>query len=75
MFVCSADGLFLKGELKPVVLQAMGLFLPQPPPPDSDEEEDPDGEAACRSRASIPMDAGGGHTSFSLNITHTLCLY
>ncbi|XP_063047182.1 male-enhanced antigen 1 [Engraulis encrasicolus] len=38
-------------------IEAMGLFLPQPPPPDSDEEEDPDGEAACRSRASIPMDA------------------
>lgn len=39
------------------ILQAMGLFLPQPPP-DSDEEEDPEGAAACRSHASIPMDAG-----------------
>ncbi|XP_016407062.1 male-enhanced antigen 1-like [Sinocyclocheilus rhinocerous] len=38
-------------------IEAMGLFLPQPPPPDSDEEEDPEGAAACRSSASIPMDA------------------
>ncbi|XP_048061495.1 male-enhanced antigen 1 [Megalobrama amblycephala] len=37
-------------------IEAMGLFLPQPPP-DSDEEEDPEGAAACRSHASIPMDA------------------
>lgn len=34
----------------------MGLFLPQPPPVDSDEEDDPEEAAACRSRASIPMD-------------------
>ncbi|XP_016099219.1 male-enhanced antigen 1 [Sinocyclocheilus grahami] len=38
-------------------IEALGLFLPQPPPPDSDEEEDPEGAAACRSHASIPMDA------------------
>jgi len=47
----------------------MGLYLPQPPP-DSDEDEDPEGAAACRSQASIPMDAGMQRTDFTFGSQH-----